>query len=136
MLIFCNVRLHRVNLYGKEKKLENIALSCVANNQNKLTFTVCVPVFFLKSSALVLQFCLNLHIYFNFLAIINFFYFATLLTKIRGCFYFFLFFPYKPYKNIYYTKLPYYVLIFYMYSHIEYGMPVHKSSKKINIQFS
>jgi len=67
MLIFCNVRLHRVNLYGKKKKLENIALSCVANNQNKLTFTVCVPVFFLKCSGLVLLFCLNLHIYFNFL---------------------------------------------------------------------
>lgn len=65
-----------------------------------------------------------------FWQLLIFFYFATLLTKIRGCFYFFLFFPYKPYKNIYYTKLPYYVLIFYVYSHIEYGMPVHNLLKK------
>ena len=53
---------------GKRSNRKNIALSCVANNQNKLTFTVCVPVFFLKSSELVLLFCLiNLQIYFNFL---------------------------------------------------------------------
>ena len=52
---------------GKRRNRKNIALSCVANNQNILTFTVCVPVFFLKCSGLVLLFCLNLHIYFNFL---------------------------------------------------------------------
>ena len=53
---------------GKRSNRKNIALSCVANNQNKLTFTVCVPVFFLKSSGLVLLFRLiNLQIYFNFL---------------------------------------------------------------------
>ena len=53
---------------GKRRNRKNIALSCVANNQNKLTFTVCGPVFFLKSSRLVLLFCLiNFHIYYNFL---------------------------------------------------------------------
>ena len=53
---------------GKRSNRKNIALSCVANNQNKLTFTVCVPVFFFKCSGQVLLFCLiNLHIFFFFL---------------------------------------------------------------------
>lgn len=70
---------------------KNIALSCVAINQNKHTFTVCVPVFFLKCFGLVLLFCLDLHIYFNCLQLI--FFIATRLTKIRVFFSLFFIFP-------------------------------------------
>ena len=66
---------------GKRRNRKNIALSCVANNQNKLTFTVCVPVFFLKCSGLVILIFCKLLLFFI----------ATLLTKIRGYFYFFIF---------------------------------------------
>lgn len=75
---------------GKRRNRKNIALSCVANNQNKLTFTVCVPVFFLKCSGLVCYSVLTFIFILIFCKLLLFF-IATLLTKIRGYFYFFIF---------------------------------------------